>query len=41
MMNETNGGMDGWSGGGHWGWIVIGTLLAVLLVVAIIKLAKK
>jgi len=28
-------------GGGMWGWTVIGALLAVLLVVAIIKLAKK
>jgi len=28
-------------GGGMWGWTVVGTLLIVLLVVAIIKLAKK
>lgn len=37
MMNQTNG----WMGGGMWGWTVVGTLLVVLLAVAIVKLAKK
>ena len=37
MMNQTNS----WMGGGMWGWSVVGTLLVVLIVVAIMKLAKK
>lgn len=37
MMNQTNG----WMGGGMWVWSVVGTLLVVLIVVAIMKLAKK
>jgi hypothetical protein len=37
MMNQTNH----WMGGGMWGWTVVGTLLVVLLVVAIVKVAKK
>lgn len=31
----------GWAGGGMLVWTVIGTLVVVLLVVAIIKLSKK
>ena len=41
MMNNTDGWMGGGAGGGMWVWAVIGTLLVVLLVVAITKLAKK
>ncbi len=41
MMNQSDGWMSGWSGGGMWIWMVVGTLLVVLLVVAISKLAKK
>lgn len=37
MMNQTNS----WMGGGMWGWPVICTLLIVLIVVAIMKVAKK
>ncbi len=37
MMNNA----DGWMGGGMWIWTVIGTLVVVLLVVAINKLSKK
>ncbi len=40
-MNHTDGWMNGWAGGGMWLWPVIGTLVVVLLVVAIMKLAKK
>ena len=40
MMNQTNGWMGGWAGGGMWVWTVIGVLV-VLLVVAINKLSKK
>ncbi|MEO7300869.1 MAG: hypothetical protein ABI042_20070 [Verrucomicrobiota bacterium] len=41
MMNQSDGWMNGWSGGGMWLWTVIGVLVVVLLVVAIIKLSKK
>lgn len=41
MMNHTDGWMGGWGGGGMWLWPVLGTLLVVLLVVAIMKVAKK
>lgn len=42
MMNQNNGWMGGgWGSGGAWVWIVLGTLVAVLLVAAILKLAKK
>ena len=37
MMNHTNG----WMGGSMWIWAVLGTLLVVLLVVAINKVSKK
>jgi hypothetical protein len=37
MMNQVNG----WMGGGMWGWTVVCTLLVVLIVFAIMKLAKK
>ncbi|HUZ08360.1 MAG TPA: hypothetical protein VMV89_12860 [Candidatus Paceibacterota bacterium] len=41
MMNETNGWMGGWAGGGMWIWAVIGLAVVVLLVVVIGKLSKK
>ena len=41
MMNQTNGWMGGWAGGGMWIWTVIGVAVVVLLVVAIGKLSKK
>jgi hypothetical protein len=41
MMNQTNGWMGGWTGGGMWLWTVIGVAVVVLLVVAIGKLSKK
>ncbi len=40
-MNHSDGWMNGWSGGGMWLWPVVSTLVVVLLVVAIVKLAKK
>ena len=40
-MNQTDGWMNGWSGGGMWIWAVVGTLVVVLLVVVISKLSKK
>ena len=39
MMNNTDGWMNGSMGGGI--WTVIGTLVVVLLVVAIMKMSKK
>ncbi len=33
--------MNGWMGGGMWGWTVIGVLVVVLLIVVISKLSKK
>ena len=41
MMNQTDGWMSGWAGGGMWIWTVIGVLVVVLLVVAITKLSNK
>jgi hypothetical protein len=41
MMNQTNGWMNGWAGGGMWLWVVIGVGVVVLLVVVIGKLSKK
>ena len=41
MMNQGDGSMSGWMGGDMWLWTAIGTLLVVLLVVAINKLSKK
>jgi anti-sigma-K factor RskA len=41
MMNQTNGWMGGWAGGGMWLWVVIGLAVVVLLVVVIGKLSKK
>jgi hypothetical protein len=41
MMNQTDGWMSGWAGGGMWLWTVIGALVVILLVVAITKLSKK
>ena len=40
-MNQTDGWMNGWSGGGMWLWTVIGLLVLELLAVAIIKVSKK
>jgi hypothetical protein len=39
--NMMDGGMHGWSNGGMWVWPVVGTLVAVLIVVVVIKLLKK
>jgi len=33
--------MNGWAGGGMWIWTVVGTLVVLLLVVAIMKMSKK
>ena len=41
MMNQSDGWMNGWSGGGMWLWTVLGVLVVVLLVVVISKLSKK
>jgi hypothetical protein len=41
MMNQTNGWMGGWAGGGIWIWTVIGAAVVVLLVIVIGKLSKK
>ncbi len=41
MMKSTDSGMHGWLRGGMWGWTMIGTLLVVLLVVAIVNIFKK
>lgn len=41
MMNQTNGWMGGWAGGGMWIWTVIGVAVIVLLAVVIGKLSKK
>jgi hypothetical protein len=41
MMNQTNGWMSGWAGGGMLIWTVIGVAVVVLLVVVICKLSKK
>ena len=40
-MNQSSGWMNGMSGGGMWLWPVVGTLVVVLLVVAIVKRSKK
>ena len=41
MMNQTDGWMGGWAGGGMWIWAVIGVAVVVLLVVVIGKMSKK
>ena len=41
MMNQSNGWMGNGFHGGMWGWAVVGTLLVVLIVVALVKIAKK
>lgn len=41
MMNNSNGWMNGWSGGGMWVWTVLGLVIVALLVVVISKLSKK
>jgi hypothetical protein len=37
MMNQSNS----WMGGGMWGWAVLCTAIVILVVVAIVKLAKR
>ena len=39
MMDQTDGSMSGWMGGGMWIWMGIGILVVVLLVVVIAKLS--
>ncbi|MGK2906255.1 MAG: hypothetical protein ACSLFH_07925 [Desulfuromonadales bacterium] len=39
MMND--GGMHGWLNGGMWVWPVLGTLVAILIIIVVIKLVKK
>lgn len=41
MMDHANGWMSGWTDGGMWIWPVVGVLVVVLLVVVILKVAKK
>ena len=41
MMNQTDGLMGGWAGGGMWVWTVVGIALVALLVVVITDLSKK
>jgi hypothetical protein len=41
MMNQTDGWIGGWAGGGMLIWTVIGVLVVALLVVVISKLSKK
>jgi anti-sigma-K factor RskA len=41
MMNQTNGWMSGWTGGGMWIWAVIGLAVVVLLAVVIARLSRK
>ena len=41
MMNDTGGWMNHWMGEGMWIWTIVGSLVLVLLVVAITKTAKK
>ena len=40
MMNQTNGWMGGWTGGGMWIWPVLGIAVVVLLVVVINKKSR-
>ena len=41
MMNNADGWMGGWTGGGMWFWPVIGVMVIVLLVVVVINQSKK
>lgn len=41
MMNQTDGLMGGWAGGGMWVWTVVDIALVALLVVVIPNLSKK
>jgi hypothetical protein len=41
MMNDSNGWMTGWGGPAMWVWMTIGVLVAVLLIVAMLKISKK
>jgi heme exporter protein D len=41
MMNQANGPMGGWWGGGMWVWSTVGIGVVVLLVVVIGRLLRK
>jgi bacteriorhodopsin len=41
MMNQTNGWMGSWAGGGMWLWTVIGVAVIALLVMVISRRSKK
>jgi len=41
MMNQSDGWMGSWAGGGMWVWTVVGIVVVVLLAVVINKLTKK
>jgi hypothetical protein len=41
MMNDIGSGMNGWSGGGMWIWVVAGTLVAVLVGALILRVSRK
>ena len=41
MMNQTNGWMNGWSGGGTGLWSAIGLVVVALLAVVVWKQFKK
>ena len=41
MMNDIGSGMNGWSGGGNWIWVVAGTLVVVLLGALILKVSRR
>jgi len=40
-MNQSDGWMGSWAGGGMWVWTVVGIVVVVLLAVVINKLTKK
>ncbi len=40
-MNHMNSWMNGWGGGGMWGWAVLGAVIVALLFVAISRRANK
>ncbi len=41
MSHHSEGGMNGWMGGGMWLWSLIGLSVVVLLIVVINRLSKK
>lgn len=41
MMNQTDGWMSAWMGGGMLVWTAVGILVVVVLVVALSKLSRK